>query len=122
MSSLLSVMAGVISTIRPLLFDIVPATRSGDCNISSPGSCEATSNSATTAVSGGTPPYTYLWTFVSGDSFTITTPTASSTTFSKTNTTTNDPVFDGIYKCTVTDANSNTEEDTVEVSLIYLDF
>ena len=105
---------------EPLEFDIVQATRVGACSQVG-GSCTATSTAATTTTSGGAVPYSYLWTFVSGDSFTITTPTADSTTFSKLNAVAGDPVFVGVYKCTVTDANTITAEDTVEVTLTFVD-
>lgn len=121
MSSLLSMTAGVVASgYRPFTFDINQATRSGICNSGEiGGSCTATSNTATTTVSGGKAPFTYLWTFVSGDSFTITSPTSSSTTFSKTNAAPN--VLVGVYKCTITDDNNDSLEDTVIVTLTFND-
>jgi len=120
-SGLLLTMAGVVAGARPLLFDIDQGARTGSCNDFAPASCMATSSSATTTVSGGLEPYTFLWTFVSGDSFSINTPTASNTTFSKTNTTSGSPSFNGIYKCVVTDDNGQTAEDTVSVTLNFND-
>lgn len=113
-------MAGVIASIKPLFFDIDQATRIGTCN-SVGGNCTATSNIATTTTTGGLEPYTYLWTFVSGDSFTINTATSSSTTFSKTNAVAGNPSFVGTYKCVVTDDNGHTLEDTVVVTLNFID-
>lgn len=101
-------MAGVIASVRPLLFDIDQATRSGFCLHAT--NCEAVSDIATTTVSGGTPPYTYLWELVSGDSFTIDNSTSSSTAWRKTNSTAGSPAFEGTYKCTVTDANLESVE------------
>jgi hypothetical protein len=105
---------------QPLAFDIDQATRSGSCN-SMGGSCTATSNAATTTTAGGNPPYIYLWEFVSGDSFTITTPTADNTTFSLNNAVAGDPVFMGVYRCTVTDDDTTQLNDTVTVTLNFID-
>lgn len=55
---------------------IVSGTRTGSGNV--------TSSAATIAPSGGTPPYTYLWTYTSGDAVTINTASSASSTFSKT--------------------------------------
>lgn len=116
----ISLVAAVAAAgIQPLAFDIDQATRLGSC--ADPTSCTATSNSATTTTIGGNPPFTYLWTFVSGDSFTIDTPTADNTTFSLTNSTTGDPSFVGTYRCTVTDDDTNMENDTVIVTLNFFD-
>lgn len=120
MSGLSLTLAGVIAGARPLLFDIDQSVRNGTCN-SVGGSCTATSTTATTTTTGGLEPYTYAWSFVSGDSFTITSPTSSSTTFSKNNAVSGSPTFNGIYKCIVTDDNGNTKEDTVTVNLTFID-
>lgn len=104
----------------PVSIDIDQATRVGQC-FSMGEDCFASSNIATTTVVDGTPPYTYLWTFVSGDSFIIGTPTADNTAFAKTNDVLGDPSFVGIYKCTVTDDDLVTAEDTVEVTLNFID-
>lgn len=119
MSGILSIMVGVVASSNPLVFDIDQATRIGSCSDSGPADCLATSNAATTTTSGGLAPYTYLWTFVSGDSFAITTSTASSTTFSKTNAV--GFTLNGVYKCTVTDDNGLIAEDTVDVTLDFID-
>ncbi len=104
----------------PLEFDIDQATRGGSCN-SMGGSCNAESTLATTTTSGGETPYTYQWSFVSGDSFPINTPTASSTKWNKTNPVAGNPAFVGVYKCVVTDGLTNTAEDTVQVTLTFID-
>lgn len=85
------------------------------------GPATAISDLATATESGGTGPYTYAWTFVSGDAMTIGAPTSNATTFSKTNDVAGNPVFNAVFKCTVTDNNSNTAEDTVDVQLRFID-
>lgn len=121
MSGLSLTLAGVVASARPLLFDIDQATRSGGCN-SMGGTCNATTNNfATTTTTGGLEPYTYVWSFVSGDSFNINNPTSNATKFNKTNAVAGNPSFVGIYKCIVTDDNGQTAEDTVEVTLIFID-
>lgn len=72
-----------------------------------------TSALATGNETGGKSPYTYLWEFVSGDSFTINDPTLKSTTFQSNDT---DVALLGIYKCTVTDDNSDTASDNISVA------
>lgn len=67
----------------------------------------ATTSSTTVTPSGGTAPYTYSWAKVSGDTVTITSPTAASTTFSKTGMVAGD-TFSGTYRCTVTDSTGGT--------------
>lgn len=81
-----------------------------------PGTSTLTSDPTTAVPSGGTGPYTYNWQQVGGDSMTITTPTASSTTFSQS---VPDAVgFTGYFTCTITDslgamATTNTVECTL---------
>ena len=72
-----------------------------------------TSGSVTGSATGGTAPYTYAWTPVTADIFTVTTPTAAATTFSFT------PPFEGLYvasyRLTVTDAAAGAVFADVEV-------
>ena len=71
---------------------------------------------ATVTASGGTSPYTYAWTQVSGSSaVACDSPSASSTTFSTT-------IYKGtsrsaVYRCTVTDAAMDTTTVDVAVEL-----
>lgn len=66
--------------------------------------------------SGGTPPYTYAWTFVSGTTFTINNPTSQGTGFTRTaNPPQNSPVS-GVYRITVTDALSATAFKNINVA------
>jgi hypothetical protein len=74
-----------------------------------------TSNTATAAASGGTSPYTYAWTFVSGDTFTLSAASSAATTFSRL-------LFagstaQGTYRVTATDAASATATADITVNL-----
>lgn len=61
-----------------------------------------TSAAAVLLPTGGTPPYTYAWTKISGDTLTVTSPTAASSTFSST--LTDGQTKSAVYRCTVTDS------------------
>ena len=75
-----------------------------------------TSNSTTCTPSGGAPGYTYSWAQVGGDTMTIDSPTASSTTFSKS--VGNGATFVGYFVCTVTDSlGATAATNTVECQL-----
>jgi hypothetical protein len=74
-----------------------------------------TSSAATALVSGGTGPYTYAWTKVSGSTFTVNSPTANATTFSTT--LTNGQELSAVYRCTVTDSLAATAFADVTVNL-----
>jgi hypothetical protein len=85
-------------------------------NRSGPGT--ATTGSVTVTASGGTGPYTYAWTNVSGETFTVTSPTAASTTFSIT--VAADDVKTAEYRCTVTDSLAATYAVDVSVTAFEL--
>jgi hypothetical protein len=69
--------------------------------------------------SGGTPPYTYLWTFFSGGTgITIDFPTFDDTTFSGSHNLDGTTLF-GTARCTVTDSLGATNYDDVEVQLSF---
>ena len=73
------------------------------------GTKNVTTSSATVGtVSGGTPPYSYLWQYVSGDEATPNSPTSSSTTFTRVMFVgVGESVTEtGIYRCRVTDSAS----------------
>ena len=75
-----------------------------------------TSNNVLCTASGGTPPYTYQWAYVSGvTNMYISTPTSASTSFY----TTGSPVFSrvAVFKCTVTDAVSGVVIATPNVTV-----
>lgn len=66
------------------------------------GAGSVTSSATAASVIGGVPAYTYAWTYISGNSFTINSPAAASTTF-----TTVLPagvLRSGVYRLTVTDS------------------
>jgi hypothetical protein len=66
-----------------------------------------TSNSTTVTPNGGTSPYTYSWSKVSGDTLTVTSPTAATTTFSTSGLGEGNFVA-ATYRCTVTDSTTPT--------------
>jgi len=74
-----------------------------------------TTNSVTVAPTGGTAPYSYSWTYVSGDSFNINSPSAASTSFLGTIPV--NGVREGLYNCTVTDSSSPPESSSVIVGV-----
>lgn len=79
------------------------------------GGGSLTSSPATGTGSGGTAPYTYAWTYVSGNSYTINSPSSASTTF--TTSLTAGQLKSGVYRCTVTDSLSATASDTITVEM-----
>lgn len=82
---------------------------------SSGGATSQTTNTVTVTPSGGTSPYTYAWTWLSGGTgITIGSATAATTSFSATGLTSGE-TRSGVARCTVTDAVSATY--TVDVSV-----
>lgn len=72
----------------------------------------STSSSVTPSISGGSGARSYSWTYVSGDSFSLSSTTSPNITFSKTGTTIRD--YSGVYRLTVTDSTGSVS-DTVSV-------
>lgn len=66
-----------------------------------------TTSSTTVTPSGGTAPYTYSWALLSGDSMTINSPTAATTSFTKGGLGPGD-WYSGTFRCTVTDSTGGT--------------
>lgn len=101
-----------LSVSTALAASVTPGSVAG----SGSGTSQTTGSAAVTA-SGGTPAYTYAWTWFSGGgSITITSATASSTTFSTTGLTAGTTVS-GVARCTVTDAAAGTKTVDVNVSI-----
>ena len=74
------------------------------------------SSVVTATPSGGTPPFSYAWSYVSGDlGYTITSPSSASTTFSIF--VINDVTYQAIFECVATDALGVSWADTVSVSI-----
>lgn len=69
------------------------------------GSCTASTGSVTCTVSGGQGPYSYAWAYISGTAAAVGSPSSNTTTFSRS---LGNGLYNGTYRCTVTDALSNT--------------
>lgn len=81
------------------------------------GGGSATSAAATGSGSGGAGGYTYAWTYVSGSSYTINSPSSAATTF--TTTLLAGAFKSGVYRCTVTSGGVTATADiTVEFESI----
>lgn len=94
-----------------LTFSVFPS----DVYASRVGAGSLTSGASSGTATGGTAPYSYAWTYVSGDSYTINSPTSSSTTF-RTILIANEPKI-GVYRLTVTDAAAATVSADVTVEM-----
>lgn len=70
------------------------------------GTGSVTTPAAAATATGGTPGYSYAWTRISGDVFTINSPASPSTTF--TATVTGGSFKQGVYRCTATDGVAAT--------------
>ena len=81
----------------------------------SPGA--QTSNQATANVEGGVGPFTFAWTRVSGDTFTINTDTADNTTFTAIGSSGSE--LSGVYKVTSTDTGNGNAEETGNVTVSF---
>lgn len=74
-----------------------------------------TTDATTVTPSGGTGPYTYAWSYVSGDTHIVAlSPTADTTAFGAP---TAYAELDAVWKCTVTDAGGLTAEALVSISI-----
>lgn len=79
------------------------------------GSGSLTSAVDTATASNGVPGYTYAWTYVSGNSFTISAPSSAATVFS---TTLPGSMYrSGTYRCTVTDSLGATARGDVLIEM-----
>lgn len=102
---------GTSNTPPPLSASISPNPTYG----SRTGAGSVTAGPATVAPSGGVAPYSYSWSRVSGDAFTINSPTAYATTF--TAAVPAGVLRFGIYQCVVTDSLGATVAPNTTVEL-----
>ena len=94
---------------------VSPTTLSGS---GSTGVYVSTSGASTCTPSGGTPTYTYLWVYVSGDTLTKNSPTSASCNFGYFNAIPGTKV--GVFKCTVTDSASQVvDSNTVTATITH---
>lgn len=77
----------------------------------------ATSNTATGNVTAGVGPFTFAWTSVSGDVFTINTPTSIDTTFTTFGTIGTSK--SGTYRLTITDTGDGDAETTADINVSF---
>lgn len=87
-----------------------PADVSG--TVSSSSAVTATTESATASPGGGTSPFSYAWSVVSGAGWTIGTPAAASTSFKSPAINPGD-YAEATFKCTVTDASGAIAETNI---------
>lgn len=95
---------GNYSVITGAVTATIPSTVSGNCSAYYPTTTCTTTNSVMVTPNGGTPPYTYSWTKVSGTG-TLSNTTSQTVTITDTETTTDAGAsFNTVVKCTVTDS------------------
>jgi hypothetical protein len=105
---------GVMSTAPTIAYDVYitpnPAIRFGFNG-------SLTTGNVTANAENGLEPYTYAWSFVSGDtSISISSTTSEVVTFSASGT---DENKQAVWKCAVTDASPAVLEDTLTVTFIF---
>lgn len=88
--------ADVVAETAPFYATISPFAASGI------GKVNITTNAVTLIPNGGVGPYTYSWAYVSGDAFTVLSPTAATTEFRNLST------ANGVYRGTITDSTPGT--------------
>ena len=97
-----------------LIVVVTPSSVSASGDSNSPETM--VTGAATASASGGTAPYTYSWAKVGGGTYTIDSPSASSTTFSKVSLAPG--TFNYAARCTVTDSASGSGSDTVGITFV----
>ena len=89
-----------------------PLVKGSTAGSSTTGYCEAFPQN-------GTAPYTYTWTYVSGEVFSINHPASKQTTF--TGSGESGQTLVGYYRCTVVDDVANSDSADVEVRLVFIE-
>lgn len=121
----LSQFSGVVipSPVSHHTSSINQSTTSGSAStVTSGGAVSVTTTPATTvSTSGGVGPFTYSWSYVSGDTFTVNSPSSASTTFTRlANAPTVPDTFNtrsGVYRCTITDTGDASYQTTQDVTI-----
>ncbi|MGQ3081094.1 MULTISPECIES: hypothetical protein [Alphaproteobacteria] len=98
----------------PMSLSVTPSV-TGAYNGSSPGLISITSSTATATPVGGTGPFTYAWTHLSGDTLTVTNPNNASTAF-RASIGPGDS-WSATYRCTATDSLGTTALGSVDITL-----
>lgn len=112
------VMCAVLGSAESLSAVISPASVSGTASVLAPGTATATTGAVTITARGGVAPYTFSYTYVSGDVAVVLSPTASSTQFRRSVAVTTGQFITrtGVYRGVVMDAAAtifNTSNVTV---------
>jgi hypothetical protein len=111
-------LAGAASSVTgALTLTMTPTSVGRGINVEGGTTQSITSPVATAGAGGGTPPYTYQWTSVSGFAFTINSPTSNASTFSAGPFPVDGTIRSGIERCTVTDDDGATAYADVTVEL-----
>lgn len=100
---MLALMMPKHSAVPPLTASASPGFVIGQKGI--PGTGSVSTNPTSVSVSGGVGPYSYAWEYVSGATFTVNSPSSSTTSFSRV--VGDGDEFNGVYRCKVTDSLSN---------------
>lgn len=94
------------------------ATGSANDGVAPPSVINVTTNSVTISTSNGVGPFTYSWSYVSGEVMTVNSSTAATTTFSN-SALAADPatVENAVYRCTVTDTGNGGYSTYIDVNV-----
>lgn len=107
------ILAVLVASVKSLIATVSPSSLDG---IKSGSGTVVTSQAVTVTPSGGQTPYTYLWTYVSGDTEVVpTSSTLATTTFRAFRS--SPGIYSASYKCVVDDAVTSIDSSTVTITL-----